>query len=227
MSISRLARPNRRSKRNWGRHMIADSDKSSAASLQQEQQRTLVRQWARGAWAEPCEAIAFRTKRFDLAKFSGRTELGTLPLWYRISWGFLLVILFPVWFVYGWIRQNLDDAGITKSSARKNGPGVISVTGSQRNPAPTSLIDTVKRAPRLLWLVVSPSKLAIVVASKDHSAPDVVWQTDEAATVRLQHAVQNSVQISWPDQSRAYFYPTLDERQILTRYVKSTWNDQR
>ena len=57
-------------------------------------------------------------KRFDLAKFNGRTELGTLPLWHRSSWVFLLAFLFPVWFVYGWIRTNLQDAGITEPDAK-------------------------------------------------------------------------------------------------------------
>lgn len=206
---------------------MTDSGEPGAASLHWEQQRAVVRQWVGGAWAEPCEAIWFRWKRFDLAKFSGRHELGTLPLWRRISWVLLLALLFPVWLIYGWIRQGLDDAGITSTATKKNGPGVISVAGSQRSPAPTSLIDTVKRAPRSLWLVVSHSRVAVVVAGQGHSDPHVVWQTDESATVRFQRAVQNSIQVAWPDRCRVHFYPTCEEREVVTRFVTSTWNDQR
>lgn len=195
----------------------------NAPSPKREQLRTTVRQWGRGAWAEPCDAIFFHWKRFGLNKFKGRQELGTKPFWYRFAW----VLALPVLLIYGWVRQGLDDAGITKKSETKIAPGLISVAGSTSNPAPTALIDRVKRAQRPLWTVFSHSRLAVVAADKHDRAPSVVWQTDEAASVRFHHAAQNSIEIVWPDRCRVFFYPTIEEREVIARFVQSTWSDPR
>ncbi|MBK0866440.1 MAG: hypothetical protein IJH84_16410 [Saccharopolyspora sp.] len=202
---------------------MTSTNNTSAFSPEREQQRVKIRQWGQGTWAEPCDAIFFHWKRFSLSKFKGRQELGTKPFWFRIVW----VLALPVLLIYGWIRQGLDDAGLTKEPETKTTPGLISVSGSTSNPAPTSLIDTVKRAPRPLWMVFSHSRLAVVAAAKDESAPSVVWQTDEAASVRFHHAAQNSIEVTWPDRSRVFFYPTIEEREIITGFVRSTWNDPR
>ncbi|QGK71596.1 hypothetical protein GIY23_20580 [Allosaccharopolyspora coralli] len=208
--------------------MIMSNKRTSAQVLAREQQRAALRQWGQGSWADRCEAISFHRQRFDLQEFTGRGEFGTKPLWYRVLWVAQLVVLFPVWFLYGWIRQGLDDAGVTKPPAKKGiTPGVVSVVGSTQNPASTAVIDTVKRASRDLWIVFSNSRLAVLVMNDKDSPPQVIWQTDESADVRFHHAAVNSIEITWRDRNRVLFCPTIDEREVVTRFVKSTWNDQR
>lgn len=212
---------------------MASTDNTDVSSPQREQQRATIRQWGRESWPDPCEAILFRWNRFGLSEFSGREELGTLPLWRSISQIFFAILFVPVLYIYyDWLRVIPEALGvieepIKKKKKKESDPGAIVVEGSTRNPAPTALIDTVKRAPRSLWLVVSRARVAVVVAGKNDEPPRVVWQNDESATVELQHAVPNSIQITWPDECRASFYPTVEERQVVTRFVRSTWNDHR
>lgn len=101
---------------------------------------------------------------------------------------------------------------------------MISVEGTKRSPAPTSLIDSVKRAPRDLWIVFSRSRLVIVVCRKAGSEPRVVWQTDESARLRFNHAARDSIEITWPDKCRAAFYPTFEERKLVAEFVRATWS---
>lgn len=170
--------------------------------------------------------MSFRWKRFSLEKFDGRKELGTKPLWCKIGLPVAVLVLFPVAFLYAWIRQGLEDSEIVRSGGGERAVvGMISVEGTKRSSAPTSLIDSVKRAPRDLWIVFSRSRLMIVVCRKAGSEPRVVWQTDDAARLRFNHAARDSIEITWPDKCRAAFYPTFEERKVVTEFVRATWND--
>lgn len=170
--------------------------------------------------------MSFRWKRFSLKKFEGRQELGTMPLWYRIAWPVYVTLCFPVLFVYGWVRSEMEDAKLIRSRSENGAEtGMVYVEGTKRSPAPTSLIDSVKRAPRSLWIVFSRSRLVIVVCRKAGSDPRVVWQTDESARLRFNHAARDSIEITWPDKCRAAFYPTFEERKVVTEFVRATWND--
>jgi hypothetical protein len=161
-----------------------------------------------------------------LKDFDGRQELGTRPLWFKVGFLVAVLVLFPVVFLYAWIRQGLEDSEIIRSQGEERaGVGMISVEGTKRSPAPTSLIDSVKCAPRDLWIVFSRSRLMIVACRKAGSEPRVVWQTDDAARLRFNHAARDSIEITWPDTCRAAFYPTFEERKVVTEFVRATWND--
>lgn len=194
----------------------------SAGDPQKEMLRSAVKGWAESAWGDPCGAVSFRWKRFSLKKFEGRQEIGTMPLWCKIGWTLSL----PVLIIYAWIRQGLEEAGATGTkSGGDNGAGTVSVRGTTKNDPVTSLIDSVKRAPRDLWIVFSRSRLMIVVCHKAGSEPRVVWQTDDSARLRFNHAARDSIEITWPDKCRAAFYPTFEERKVVTDFVRATWND--
>ena len=191
-----------------------------------EHVRNTVREWAERSWGEPCGAIYFRWARFSLRDFEGRMALGAKPLWFRIGWPLYITLCFPVLFVYGWIRSELQDAELIRARPERGAEtGMIHVEGTKRSSAPTSLIDSVKRAPRDLWIVFSRSRLMIVVCRKAGSEPRVVWQTDDAARLRFNHAARDSIEITWPDKCRAAFYPTFEERKVVTEFVRATWND--
>lgn len=205
-------------------------DETDTAPAPHQQRRESLARWAQESWGTPAAAISFTWRRFHLAKFSGRHELGTWPLRRRITWIASWVVL-PVWFVYGWVRQILDETGITTPRDRRDAPdepGTISVVGSTDNQNATSLIDQVKRSPRQMWIVFSRTRLAVVAEDDEvpHArAPHVLWRTDPAASVRFHHAARNSIEITWPDGARASFHPTIDERQVVTGFVRETWGD--
>ncbi|ASU80512.1 hypothetical protein CDG81_22050 [Actinopolyspora erythraea] len=134
------------------------------------------------------------------------------------------MVSLPLLFVYAWIREWFEAFGLVKESYHhvEPAPGVIVVSGSKSNPGPTSLIDTVKRARRRLWLVVSRSRVAVVVLNDPEKPPRVIWQSDESASVRFHHASQQSIEVAWPDGCRAYFCPTIEERKLVTRFANAT-----
>lgn len=188
--------------------------------------RRAVRGKAEKSWGESCEAISFRWTRFSLRQFDGRMEFGTKPLWIRFGWLIYVTLCFPILFVYGWIRSEMEDAKLIRPRSEDGQEtGMIHVEGTKRSPAPTSLIDSVKRAPRDLWIVFSRSRLMIVVCHKAGSEPRVVWHTDDSARLRFNHAARDSIEITWPDKCRAAFYPTFEERKVVTDFVRATWND--
>lgn len=167
--------------------------------------------------------ISFRWRQFNLKDFDGRDEFGTLPWWYRIGW----VMLLPALLVYGWIRQGLDDAGVTaKRSTKKDAPGTVYVAGTKKSRAATELIDKIKRSPRNLWVVFSHTQLAIVKQKSGKAQPIVIWKSDESARPKFNPAMPNSIELRWDDGSRAALYPTADERKLVTRFVRATWEDQ-
>ncbi|SDP81170.1 hypothetical protein SAMN04487905_109188 [Actinopolyspora xinjiangensis] len=186
--------------------------------------RDRVRRWGSESWNEYFEVVLFRWKKFKLDDFSGRQELGTVPVWYLIGWILFIVVLFPVLLVYVWVRELLEAIEVIDEAEHKvkPAPGVIVVSGSKSNPGPTSLIDTVKRARRRLWLVVSRSRVAVVVLNDPEKPPRVIWQSDESASVRFHHASQQSIEVAWPDGCRAYFCPTSEERKLVTRFANAT-----
>ncbi|SFT62576.1 hypothetical protein SAMN04487904_104414 [Actinopolyspora lacussalsi subsp. righensis] len=189
-----------------------------------EHERDVVRGRYVDAWSEHCEVIYFRWEKFELSDFNGREEIGTRSIGFKIGF----VVFFPLLVAYAWIREWFEAFGLVKESYHhvKPAPGVISVSGSKDNPGPTSLIDTVKRTQRRLWLVVSHSRVAVVVLNKPDKPPRVVWQSDESSSVRFHHASQQSIEVAWPDGCRAYFCPTIEERKLITRFVNATWNNE-
>lgn len=192
----------------------------ASMDVRSDQQRELIRQWGLQSWAEPCEAISFRRTGFRLEQFSGRVEFGTLPWWGRIG----IVLASPVLLAYGVIRHSLDDAGVTtRDSDTTPKPGKILVNGTTDNTAATSIIDDVKRAPRNVWLVCATTKVAIVAPARgSRSQPRVVWETDETATIRYNNDAPDGIEIIWPERGRAFFYPTDNEREVLTNFLCGT-----
>ncbi|WP_438387944.1 hypothetical protein [Actinopolyspora saharensis] len=142
----------------------------------------------------------------------------------------LFLLLSPFLIVFGWIREWLELFGVVRESEVKTdtkpAPGVILVSGSTDNPVLTELIDTVKRTQRPLWLVVSRTRVTVLVMNNPAKPPRVVWQTDDTATIRFHHAALHSIEITWPDGSRAYLCPTIEERKIITSFVNATWNNE-
>ncbi|GAB3556513.1 hypothetical protein J2S53_002972 [Actinopolyspora lacussalsi] len=192
-----------------------------------EQVRKFIDEWGVNSWGEHCQAIYFKWERFDLENFAGRQEFGTKPAWFSVFAPVAFFVLSPIIVAFGVIREWLEVFGVVKEKPKKEKKtGVISVSGSKSNPGPTSLIDTVKRTQRRLWLVVSHSRVAVVVLNKPDKPPRVVWQSDESSSVRFHHASQQSIEVAWPDGCRAYFCPTIEERKLITRFVNATWNNE-
>lgn len=179
---------------------------------EQEEASGSIQSWGNRNLGEPCDAVPFHWKRFHLEEFSGRQEVGTYPIWLKITWGLFL----PVLVLYGIIRYKVRE-GLEDLPGRNRKPGTIRVSGPAGNSSPTSLIDQVKRAPRPLWLVFTTTRLAIVQPSKSGGSPTVVWQTDDAAQLRFNHDDLNSINIVWPDQCHASFFPAPEQRAKLTR----------
>ncbi|MER2093344.1 MAG: hypothetical protein ABS918_11390 [Saccharopolyspora rectivirgula] len=204
---------------------MTSANHPTAPAAELEQLRAIARQWGRAAWAQPCEAIPFRWRKFDLKNFSGRQELGTLPLWYKLCWVFALPFMLVFVLIYG-ILNELWLAGDVKSedgkTERKLRPGLIQVRGTTKNSAATALIDNVKKAPRPLWLVFSQDHLAVLSFDKEDNEPRLVWRTDPSARVQLRHAVRSSIEITWPDRAGAAFYPASEERAVITEFLRAT-----
>src|SRR5690606_15936076 len=139
---TRAIRPSPTTSRKSGDPMTS-ANHPAAPAAELEQLRAIARQWGRAAWAQPCEAIPFRWRRFDLKNFSGRQELGRLPLWYKLCWVFALPFMLVFVLIYG-ILNELWLAGDVKSedgkTERKLRPGLIQVRGTTKNSAATALI---------------------------------------------------------------------------------------
>lgn len=97
--------------------MISVSARNAAVTVDRscEGQRRAVREWAESAWGDPCGAVSFRWKRFSLKEFDGRQEMGTMPLWFKVGFPVAVLVLFPVVFLYAWIRQGLEVSEIVRS----------------------------------------------------------------------------------------------------------------
>lgn len=167
-----------------------------------------MRHWGEQHFGNTCEAFRFRWKRFHLEHFTGRQEVSTYPLWLKAVW----VISLPALLVYAIIRNAIPDDGDTSSRRRK--PGTIYISGKTKHGSAEMLIDKVKRAPRPLWIVFTADRIAIVDDSKS-TPPRVVWETDTSAHVSFNPGERNSIDISWPDECRAFFYPEPTQRETV------------
>ncbi len=128
--------------------------------------------------------------------------------------------------IYGIIRYLLYEFGVMSAKPTR-APGVVYVEGKTNNSSAISLIDSVKRSQRPLWLVFSRSQLAVVAVSKSGGEPRVVWQTDESASLRFNHDVNNSVEVVWPDECHASFDLDPEEGEHVRRFVGSTTENER
>lgn len=95
------------------------SRKNSNARLPdpEEAERQAVRQWAKDSWCEHCDAIRFCWKRFDLSRFSGRNELGTMSFWCQIYWVLFLPVRIVVLLIVQ-ILPGLQDVGTGENYLR-------------------------------------------------------------------------------------------------------------